>query len=72
MVNLINVYAPTSGPERLCFYQQASDFLGSLDPRKCLVLGRNFNATLKERDRLGTEQCPAVTDVLREIVVHHG
>ncbi|CAM4659221.1 unnamed protein product [Lepidochelys kempii] len=27
--------------------------------------------TLEERDRSGTEQCPATTDVLREIVDHH-
>ncbi|CAM2112966.1 unnamed protein product [Caretta caretta] len=27
--------------------------------------------TLEERDRSGTEQCPAATDVLREIVDHH-
>ncbi|CAM2096329.1 unnamed protein product [Caretta caretta] len=31
VVNLINVYAPTSGPEQLQFYQQASTFLGTLD-----------------------------------------
>ncbi|CAM4578125.1 unnamed protein product [Caretta caretta] len=32
VVNLVNVYAPTSGPERLQFYQQASTFLGTIDP----------------------------------------
>ncbi|CAM2111997.1 unnamed protein product [Caretta caretta] len=31
VVNLVNVYAPTSGPERLQFYQQASAFFGTLD-----------------------------------------
>ncbi|CAM2097028.1 unnamed protein product [Caretta caretta] len=67
-VNLINVYAPTSGPERLHFYQQASAFLGSLDPRECLVLGRDFTTTLEERDSSGTKQCPAATDVFQEIV----
>ncbi|CAM2113260.1 unnamed protein product [Caretta caretta] len=71
LVNLVNVYAPTSGPEWLCFFQQASAFLGTLDPCKCLVLGGDFNATHEERDRSGTEQCPATTDVLREIVDHH-
>ncbi|CAM2112951.1 unnamed protein product [Caretta caretta] len=49
-VNLVNVYAPTSGPERLQFYQQASTFLGTLDSHECLVLGGDFNTTLKERD----------------------
>ncbi|CAM2117187.1 unnamed protein product [Caretta caretta] len=55
VVNLVNVYAPTSGPERLRFYQQASAFLGTLDPHECLVLGGDFNTTLEERDRSGTE-----------------
>ncbi|CAM2113907.1 unnamed protein product [Caretta caretta] len=71
VVNLINVNAPTSGPEWLQFYQQASAFLGTLDSHECLVLGGDFNTTLEERDRLGTEQCPAAADTLREIVEHH-
>ncbi|CAM2101633.1 unnamed protein product [Caretta caretta] len=50
VVNLIIVYAPTSGPERLKFYQQASAFLGTLDSHECLVLGGDFNTTLEERD----------------------
>ncbi|CAM2110714.1 unnamed protein product [Caretta caretta] len=41
------------------------------DPRECLVLGRDFNTTLEERDRSGTEQCPATADILQEIVDHH-
>ncbi|CAM2099405.1 unnamed protein product [Caretta caretta] len=71
VVHLINVYAPTSGPERLQFYQQASAFLVTLDSHECLVLGGNFNTTLEERDRSGTEQCLAAADTLREIVEHH-
>ncbi|CAM2104908.1 unnamed protein product [Caretta caretta] len=71
VVNLVNIYAPTSGPERLHFFQQASTFLGTLDPRECLVLGGDFNTNLKERDHSGTEQCLATADVLREIVDHH-
>ncbi|CAM2100035.1 unnamed protein product [Caretta caretta] len=71
MVNPINVYAPTSGPERLKFYQQASAFLGTLDSHECLVLEGDFNTTLEERDLSGTEQCPAAVDTLREIVEHH-
>ncbi|CAM4386591.1 unnamed protein product [Lepidochelys kempii] len=43
VVNLVNVYALTSGPERLQFYQQASAFLGTLDSHECLVLGGDFN-----------------------------
>ncbi|CAM2096196.1 unnamed protein product [Caretta caretta] len=31
VVNLVNVYAPTSGPEQLQFYQRASAFLGTLE-----------------------------------------
>ncbi|CAM2096675.1 unnamed protein product [Caretta caretta] len=71
VVNLVNIYAPTLGAEQLRFFQQASAFLGTLDPHECLVLGGDFNTTLEERDRSGTEQCPAVVDVLREIVDHH-
>ncbi|CAM2098498.1 unnamed protein product [Caretta caretta] len=71
VVNLVNIYAPTSGPEWLQFYRQASAFLGTLDPHECLVLGGDFNTTLEERDRSGTKQSPAATDTLREIVYHH-
>ncbi|CAM2111861.1 unnamed protein product [Caretta caretta] len=71
VVNLVNVYAPTLGPDWLQFYQQASAFLGTLDSHECLVLGGDFNTTLEERDRSGTEQCPAAVDTLREIVEHH-
>ncbi|CAM2114153.1 unnamed protein product [Caretta caretta] len=71
VVNLVNVYAPTSGQEQLQFYQQVSAFLGTLDPHECLVLGGDFNTTLKERDCSGTEQTPAAADTLREIVEHH-
>ncbi|CAM2106515.1 unnamed protein product [Caretta caretta] len=71
VINLVNVYVPTLGPERLQFYQQASAFLSTLDFHECLVLGGDFNTTLKERDRLGTKQCPAAADTLREIVEHH-
>ncbi|CAM2113434.1 unnamed protein product [Caretta caretta] len=71
VVNLINVYAPTSGPERLQFYQRVSTFLGTLDSHECLVLGGDFNTTLEEQDRLGTEQSLAATDTLRETVEHH-
>ncbi|CAM2098770.1 unnamed protein product [Caretta caretta] len=71
VVNLINFYSPTSGPEWLQLYQQTSAFHGTLDSHECLVLGGDFNTTLQERDRLGTEQCPAAADTLREIVEHH-
>ncbi|CAM2105791.1 unnamed protein product [Caretta caretta] len=71
VVNLVNVYALTLGPERLRFYHQTSAFLGSLDPHECLVLGRDFNTALEERDHLGTEQCPAAPYFLQEIVDRH-
>ncbi|CAM2098424.1 unnamed protein product [Caretta caretta] len=48
VVNLVNIYAPTSGPEQLQFYQQASAFLDSLDSHECLVLGGDFNTILEE------------------------
>ncbi|CAM2105850.1 unnamed protein product [Caretta caretta] len=71
VVNLVNIYAPTSGLERLQFYQRASTFLGTLDSHECLVLGGDFNTTLEEQDCSGTEQSPAAVDTLREIVEHH-
>ncbi|CAM2105796.1 unnamed protein product [Caretta caretta] len=71
VVNLFNVYAPTLGPEWLQFYQRASAFLGTLVSHECLVLGGDFNTTLKEQDRSGTEQSPAAADTLREIVERH-
>ncbi|CAM2106465.1 unnamed protein product [Caretta caretta] len=60
-----------AGPGHLLHLRQASTFLGTFDPHECLVLGGDFNTTLKERDRSGTEQCPAAADILREIVEHH-
>ncbi|CAM4671350.1 unnamed protein product, partial [Caretta caretta] len=70
-INLVNVYAPNTGPERVRFYRQASAFLGTLDPHKCLVLGGDFNTTLEERDRSGVETSQATAGVLRKIVDHH-
>ncbi|CAM2099401.1 unnamed protein product [Caretta caretta] len=67
VVNLVNVYA---GLEWLHFFQQASAFLSALDPHECLVLGGDFNTTLKEQNRSGTEWFPAAADVLQEIVDH--
>ncbi|CAM2103851.1 unnamed protein product [Caretta caretta] len=52
-------------------YQQASIFLCTLDSHECLVLGGDFNTTLEERDRSGTEQSPVAVDTLLEIVEHH-
>ncbi|CAM2117359.1 unnamed protein product [Caretta caretta] len=71
VVNPVNIYAPKSGPEWLRFYLQASAFLGTLDPHECLVLGGDFNTTLEKQDCLGTEQCLATVDVLRETVEHN-
>ncbi|CAM2099490.1 unnamed protein product [Caretta caretta] len=71
VVNLVNIYAPTSGLVRLHFYPQESTFLSSLDPRECLVLGGDFNTTFEEWDRSGTEQCPGAADILQEIVDRH-
>ncbi|CAM5152110.1 unnamed protein product, partial [Natator depressus] len=69
VVYLVNVYAPTSGSERLQFYQRASAFLGTLDSHECLVLGGDFNTTLEEQDRSGTKQSPAAADTLRRYLL---
>ncbi|CAM2118675.1 unnamed protein product [Caretta caretta] len=53
------------------FYQQVSDFLGTLDSHECLVLGGDFNTTLEERDRSGAEPSPAAANILQGIVDHH-
>ncbi|CAM5079193.1 unnamed protein product [Natator depressus] len=71
VVNLVNIYAPTTSPKRLQFYQRVSDFLGTLDSHKCLVLGGDFNTTLEEQDCSGAELSPAATNILRGIVEHH-
>ncbi|CAM2117179.1 unnamed protein product [Caretta caretta] len=71
ILNLVNIYAPNAGLERVHFFQQASAFLGTLDPHKCLVLGGDFNTTLEDRDRSGVETSQAAAGVLRKIVDHH-
>ncbi|CAM2100115.1 unnamed protein product [Caretta caretta] len=71
ILNLLNVYAPNAGPERVRFYRQALAFLGTLDPHECLVLGGDFNTTLEGQDRSGVETSQAAVGILREIVDHH-
>ncbi|CAM2103760.1 unnamed protein product [Caretta caretta] len=71
VVNLVNIYAPTMSPKRPQFYQQVSDFPGTLDSHECLVLGGDFNTTLEEQDHSGAELSPAAANILREIVEHH-
>ncbi|CAM2118823.1 unnamed protein product [Caretta caretta] len=70
-LNLVNIYAPNTGPERVRFYQQVLAFLGTLDPHECLVLGGDFNTTLEDRDCSGVEKSQAATGVLMEIMNHH-
>ncbi|CAM2095972.1 unnamed protein product [Caretta caretta] len=48
VVNLVNVYAPTLGPEQVQFYQQASAFLGTLDSHECLPVGGGFVTSFQE------------------------
>ncbi|CAM2112531.1 unnamed protein product [Caretta caretta] len=43
----------------------------TLDPHECLVLGGDFNTTLKDWDHSGVETSQAAAGVLREIVDHH-
>ncbi|CAM2100439.1 unnamed protein product [Caretta caretta] len=71
VVNLVNIYAPTTSPKRPQFYQRVSDFLGTLDSHECLVLGGDFNTTLEEQDCSGAELSPAAVNILRGIVEHH-
>ncbi|CAM2118286.1 unnamed protein product [Caretta caretta] len=71
VVNLVNIYAPQMSSRRPQFYQQVSDFLGTLDSHECLVLGGDFNTTLEERDRSGAEPSPAAANILQGIVDHH-
>ncbi|CAM2114132.1 unnamed protein product [Caretta caretta] len=71
VVNLFNIYAPTTSPKRPQFYQWVSDFLGTLDSHEYLVLGGDFNTTLEEQDHSGAKLSPAAANILREIVKHH-
>ncbi|CAM2115754.1 unnamed protein product [Caretta caretta] len=71
ILNLVNVYALNAGLEQVRFYRQASASISTLDPRECLVLGRDFNTTLEDCDRSGVETSQAAAGVLREIVDHH-
>ncbi|CAM2098439.1 unnamed protein product [Caretta caretta] len=71
VINLINIYAPTTSPKWPQFYQLVSDFLSTLDSHECLVLGGDSNTTLEEQDCSGAELSPAATNILREIVEHH-
>ncbi|CAM5111109.1 unnamed protein product [Natator depressus] len=71
VVNLVNIYAPTTSPKWPQFYQWVSDFLSTLDSHECLVLGGDFNTTLEEQDRSGAELSPAAANILQEIVEHH-
>ncbi|CAM2114537.1 unnamed protein product [Caretta caretta] len=71
ILNLVNVYAPNKGPERVRFYGQASAFLGTLDPRECLVLGGDFTTILEDWDRSELESSPTTAGILREILDHH-
>ncbi|CAM2099523.1 unnamed protein product [Caretta caretta] len=71
VVNLVNIYALQMSSRRPQYYQRVSDFLGTLDSHKCLVLGGDFNITLEERDRSGAEPRPDAANILRGIVEHH-
>ena len=52
----INVYSPTSGPDRLLFFKEISQFLEHCDPTDCIVVGGDWNCTLKPGvDRTGKE-----------------
>ncbi|CAM2098303.1 unnamed protein product [Caretta caretta] len=64
VVNLVNMYAPTTSPKRPQFYQRVYDFLSTLDSHKCLVLGGDFNTTLEEQDRSGAELSLAAANIL--------
>ncbi|CAM2097002.1 unnamed protein product [Caretta caretta] len=64
VVNFVNIYAPTTSPKWPQFYQRVSDFLGTLDSHKCLVLGGDFNSTLEEQDCSGAELSPAAANIL--------
>ncbi|CAM2099616.1 unnamed protein product [Caretta caretta] len=71
VVNLVNTYALQMSSRRPQFYQRVSDFLGTLDSHECLVLGGDFNTTLKERDHSGAEPSLAAVNILRGIVEYH-
>lgn len=51
IVNFVNVYGPVLEPDAADFFRQAADYIGPLSPCERLVLGGDFNVTLREKDR---------------------
>ncbi|CAM5112675.1 unnamed protein product [Eretmochelys imbricata] len=64
VINLVNIYAPTTRPKLPQSYQRVSAFLSTLDSHECLVLGGDFNTTLEEQDRSEAELSPAAVNIL--------
>jgi len=53
VIHLLNVYAPTAGPQQTTFYGKVSAHLDTIAGGECIILGGDFNCTLEARDRTG-------------------
>lgn len=71
LLNLVNIYAPISNLEQVCFYQRASAFLHLLALHECLVMSRDFNTTCEAQDHIGKQRCRATARILRGILDSH-
>ena len=68
---LINVYAPTIGPERVLFLQVLSDFLSNLNGEDFLFLAGDYNCTENSLDRNHLEPHSASQYALRRVIQTH-
>nr|P14381.1 RecName: Full=Transposon TX1 uncharacterized 149 kDa protein; AltName: Full=ORF 2 [Xenopus laevis]AAA49976.1 ORF2 [Xenopus laevis] len=68
--NLMNVYAPTTGPERARFFESLSAYMETIDSDEALIIGGDFNYTLDARDRNVPKKRDSSESVLRELIAH--
>lgn len=71
-VVLINVYAPTTGAERLAFLRETNDVLNNCSSESYLFLGGNFNCTENATvDRNHLEPRSASSRLLKQVTETH-
>ncbi len=71
--DLINVYAPTTGRERIAFFLKFKDVISSLVSDDFLIIGGDWNCTLDFTcDRNGEEPHFMSAVSLKEIIIQYG
>lgn len=66
--NLINIYAPTTGPERTRFFESLSTYVETIDSDEALIMGGDFNYTLDAQDRNVPQKRDSSESALRELI----